>query len=109
MHAVGLAQEGKIQVVVDDEKRAGVVGEGAEAPREAQEVASGQGLVAQLDDVSAPAQSGGGQGRKALGLLIGSDEVEAGGAEPLEEGLSRGWVNLRSWEGGDQYWTPHPA
>jgi hypothetical protein len=45
--------------------------------------------VTELEDVGASAQGGCGQGRKAVGLLVGGDDVQAGGQKPLKEELSR--------------------
>jgi len=98
--AIRLAEEGNIEVVVDHEKDAGIAGDGAKAPREEKQVASGKGLVAKLEHVGAPAQGGCRQGDEAVGLLVGSDDIKAGGEEPLEEGLSRNGLNL----GPDERW-----
>jgi hypothetical protein len=76
-------------VVVDHEKDAGIAGDGAKAPREEQEVAAGQSFVAKLENFGTPTQGGCGQGRQAIGLLVGSDDVKAGGEELLQEALSR--------------------
>ena len=77
-------------MVVDHEEGAGVAGQGAEAAGQGEEFAPREELVAELEDVGAAAQGGGGQGRQAVGLVVGGDDVEAGGVEPLEEGVFRG-------------------
>jgi hypothetical protein len=50
---------------------------------ERQEVASRQGLLAELQDIGAPPHCGSRQGNEAVGLVVGSDDVEPGGLEPL--------------------------
>jgi hypothetical protein len=77
-------------VVVDHEEDPGLAGEVAEVARQGQELASGEELVAELEDVGAAADCGRGQGGEAVGLLVGGDDVEVGGLEPVEEGVSRG-------------------
>jgi hypothetical protein len=90
MHSIRVAKEGKVQVVVDDEKGAGGAGQVAEATSQEQELAPGQELVAKLQDLSASAQGRRSEGRYPVGVMVRGDDVEAGGEEPLEEGLSRG-------------------
>jgi hypothetical protein len=108
--AISFAEEGQVEVVVDYEEGAGVAGESAEAARQGQEFASPEELVAELEDVGAAAQGGGGQGCDAVRFLVGGDDVEAGGLEPLEEGVSRGGAKATEvWSAVVLCWTSPPA
>jgi hypothetical protein len=40
--------------------------------------------VPELEHVGAAAQGGAGNGGQAVGLLVGGDDVKAGGEEPLD-------------------------
>ena len=92
--AVGFAEEGQVEVVVDDEEGAGFAGQLANAPCQREEVAPAQLLVSELDDVGATAEGGGGNRDQAIGLQIGGDDVEAGGKQAVAELVWRGPVNL---------------
>ena len=81
-------------MIVDDEESAGCASEVAEEAGQDEEVAPGKELVAQLEYFGAPAQGRGGNRGNAVGLLVGSYDVKAGGEEPLEEWVSRSAVNL---------------
>jgi hypothetical protein len=89
VNAVSFAEQGDVEVIVDHEDGARGACEVAEAARQQQQLPSGEVLVAELEDVCAPAQGGAGEGGDAAGVLIRGDYVEAGGEEPLEEEVSR--------------------
>jgi len=97
--AVSFADQGEIEVVVDHEEGARGACEVAKASGQQQQLASGKALVAELEGVSAPAQCGGCNSGKAVGLLVRGDHVEAGGEESLQEEVSDGGLNLTS-QGG---------
>jgi hypothetical protein len=90
VHAIGFAEEGKVDVVVDHEQGAGIAGERPQTPRQRQELAPGEQLMAELENLSATAEGACSNGGQALGFLVGGDDVEAGGKEAVVECGSRG-------------------
>ena len=70
-------------MVVDDQESTRGAGELTEAARQEHELAPREELLAELKDVRAATQGGRSQVRDAVGLLVRSDHVEAGGEEPL--------------------------
>ena len=84
VEAVGVAGVGELGVVVDDEQGAVGVGDAAEGGAGALDLAAGEGLLAELDDVGAAVEGGAeeGLGVGAVGAGV-ADEVKAGGAEAL--------------------------
>ena len=81
-------------MVVDHEDGAGVAGERAQAPRQRQELAPREQLLAELEDLGAAAEGGRSNGGQAVGVVIRGDDVEVGGEQAVEEGVARGLVNL---------------
>jgi hypothetical protein len=96
--AVSLAEEGQVDVVVDDKNDPGGLTERAQASSQLEQVAPPNDLLAELEDVGAAAQGCGGQVGEAVGLLVRGDDVEVRREEATQEGLSDGPVNLPSRE-----------
>jgi hypothetical protein len=85
VNAIRLAQEGKVEVVVDDKKDAGIAGQSPQTSREEKEIAPAERLVTQLENLRASTQGGCNQDHETFRLVVGGDDVKAGGAEPIEE------------------------
>jgi hypothetical protein len=85
VNAIRLAQEGKVDVVVDDKKDAGIAGQSPQTSREEKEIAPAERLVTQLENLRASPQGGCNQDHETFRLVVGGDDVKAGGAEPIEE------------------------
>lgn len=83
MHAIGIAEQGEVDVVVDHKKGAGVASELTQSSSQCQEVAPAEGLVAELEDLGATAQGGERHGLHAVGVVVGGDDVEVGGEEAV--------------------------
>jgi hypothetical protein len=98
VYAICLAEEGQVKVVVDDEQGAGGSGEVAEAASQRQLLATCQDLVAELEDLGAPAQGRTRQVGKPIGLLVRGDDVKARRLEAPEKEVSDCPVNLPSRE-----------
>ena len=81
VHAIRIAEQGEVDVVVDHEESAGVPGERAKSPSQCQQVAPSESFVAELEDVDASPKGGGGHGLNVGGVLVGGDDIEVGGDE----------------------------
>jgi len=78
MDAVGAHHHRDVDMVVDDEERAGCGGRLAEPARHLEQLTSRQGLVAELDHIGASAQGGQGDGEEVFGISIRRDDVQPG-------------------------------
>jgi hypothetical protein len=83
VHPVGRAEQGDIDVVVDDEERARPSRYVPDPACQLEQLAPSQGLVAQLKDVRSASQRSGCKLDDMVGRRVGSDDVEVSGEEPL--------------------------
>lgn len=79
MHSVGARQHGDVDVVVDHEEPVRLGGDGPQRPGGGEQLAPGQVLVAQLDDVRAAPYRREGERRQTRRVDVGRDEVEPAG------------------------------
>jgi hypothetical protein len=70
-------------VVVDHQEGAGVAGQVTKAPCQRKELGPAKLFLAQLKDAGATAESRGSHCDQAIGVLVGSDDVEASGEEAV--------------------------
>jgi hypothetical protein len=83
VHSVGVAEQGDVDVVVDDEERLGPSRDFADPAREPKQLTTSQGLVAKLNDVRSPAYRRGRQLNDPVGRRVRCDDVKVSGEEPL--------------------------
>jgi len=79
VHPVGARQHGDVDVVVDHEQPVRLGGDGPYRPGSREQLASGQMLVAQLDDVRATPYGCEGERGQTRRVDVGGDEVEPAG------------------------------
>ena len=98
MHAVRAGHHRDVQVVVDDEERAGGRRQLAEADGNLEELAAGKLLVAELNNVSPTAQGATGEVHQRVWIAVGGDHVEPRGLKPCDQ--LRIWRSFSRKAGG---------
>jgi hypothetical protein len=83
VHPIGIAEQGDVDVVVDDEQRCRPGGQFADPSRQSQELSPGQGFVTQLQDVRSSTQRSSRQLNDTVAWRVRSNDVQVSGGQPL--------------------------
>ena len=81
VHSIRVAEQGDVDVVVDDEQRSRRSRQIMDSARQLQELAPGQALVTQLKDVRSSTQGGSCQLDETVRRRVRSNDIQVGSAQ----------------------------